>query len=285
MDHDKPSKATAGSVMIIGGHEDRSNGKEILARFVELAGGAGSHIVVLTAATREPDKMWEVYDAALDELGARHRSHVQIDSHAQANDAALAARLAGANGIFITGGDQKRLMAIIGDSAAAAAMHDALFERGACIAGTSAGASAISAQMVTDGKVELQPEKGAVGVAPGLGLLRGLIIDQHFSQRHRLNRLLGVVAQHPDLFGIGMDENTALVVRYGIGIDVIGSGAATILDAHHAASNVAGLPEGATPELLGIRLHLLPAGSAFPCKEGPPALQGFLDVVCEREKR
>jgi cyanophycinase len=123
--------------------------------------------------------------------------------------------VADADGIFMTGGDQKRLLAIIGGTALDAEMHTALKVRGACIGGTSAGASAMSGHMLAQGKTDLLPEKGAVSLGAGLGFLHRVVIDQHFSERQRLSRLLSVVAQNPYLQGIGIDEDTALVVERG----------------------------------------------------------------------
>lgn len=279
MEEDAPAARKSGSLVIIGGHEDRTGQKQILSRFVELSGGPASTIVVLAAASKIPERMWHIYDRALGDMGVANRSHLEIGSRADANEPAAAERLAKADGIFITGGDQKRLLARIGGTATDAAMHKALFLHGACIAGTSAGASAMSAHMLAEGRAGLQPEKGAVSIGAGLGLLRGIVIDQHFSQRHRLARLLAVAAQGPCLYGAGVDEDTALVVEFGVGIEVIGQGSVTVVDARDATSNVAGLPDGAIPELLGIRLHLLPAGSRHTCGEAPEALRGFMQVV------
>ena len=198
-----------GHLLIIGGGEDRTEDKTILTRFVELCGGAGSRIAVLTAASSVPDKMWDIYDSAFAALGVAERQQFHIETRAEANDPALIALLDRADGIFMTGGAQARLMALIGGTGADEAMRRALWQRGACIAGTSAGASAMSAHMLVDGKVDLQPEKGGVNLAAGLGLLHGVVIDQHFSQRHRLARLLTVIAANPQLLGIGIDEDTA----------------------------------------------------------------------------
>jgi cyanophycinase len=124
-----------------------------------------------------------------------------------------------------------------------------------------------------------------------------VVIDQHFSERHRLARLLTIVAQNPYLQGIGIDENTALVVERGVGIEVIGGGTVTIVDGRSLVSNVADIPPGATPELIDVRLHLLPAGSSYALPEeinqphllppqstrnAPEALTDFLRNVTKR---
>lgn len=278
--------AKHGHLVIIGGHEDREHRKEILTRFVELAGGENARIVVITAASKIADDMWDIYDQAFGDLGVRQRSHLSLESRQDANDEEKVRMVAEADGIFMTGGDQKRLMAIIGGTALDAEMHTALKVRGACIGGTSAGASAMSGHMLTQGKTDLLPEKGAVHMGAGLGFLHKVVIDQHFSERQRLARLLSAVAQNPYLMGIGIDEDTALVVERGRGIEVLGEGSVTVVDGRTMLTNMADIRERDTPELIDVRLHLLPAGSSYHLpQEGeearpmPRSLQDFLENV------
>lgn len=281
--------AKHGHLVIIGGHEDREHRKEILTRFVELAGGADARIVVITAASKIADDMWEIYDQAFGDLGVRQRSHLSLESRQDANDEEKVRMVAEADGIFMTGGDQKRLMAIIGGTALDAEMHTALKVRGACIGGTSAGASAMSGHMLTQGKTDLLPEKGAVHMGAGLGFLHKVVIDQHFSERQRLARLLSAVAQNPYLMGIGIDEDTALVVERGRGIEVLGEGSVTVVDGRTMLTNMADIRERDTPELIDVRLHLLPAGSSYTlpqegeeAKPMPRSLQEFIENVTKR---
>lgn len=261
--HGGPSAATLGTMMIIGGGEDRTDNKEVLTKFVALSGGAGRPLVMLTAASKVPENVWEMYVEAMRDLGATNVRHVRIDDRADADNPALADIVAGASGIFMTGGDQKRLVASIGGTRIEQAMREAYSQRGACIAGTSAGASAMCTHMLAEGKADLAPEKNAVRLGAGLGLVHRVVIDQHFSQRHRIHRLLSVVAQTPFLIGAGIDEDTALIVHGRSGIEVIGEGMVTVLDCRSARSNIADLRAGAVPTLVGVALHLLPSGSAF----------------------
>jgi cyanophycinase len=281
--------ARHGHLVIIGGHEDRQHGKEILTRFVELAGGANARIVVITAASKIADEMWDIYDQAFGDLGVRQRSHLSLENRQDANDEAKVRMVAEADGIFMTGGDQKRLLAIIGGTSLDAEMHTALKVRGACIGGTSAGASAMSGHMLAQGKTDLLPEKGAVSLAAGLGFVHRVVIDQHFSERQRLSRLLSVVAQNPYLQGIGIDENTALVIERGRGIEVVGEGSVTVVDGRTMDTNMADIAERDTPELIDVRLHLLPAGSRYylpaegeVARPMSPSLRDFLENVTKR---
>ena len=290
MQTEQQQRPSQGHLVIIGGGEDRKHDKAILTRFVELAGGADARIVVITAASQIADEMWDVYDKAFGDLGVRQCAHLSLASRQDANDEAKVRMVAEADGIFMTGGDQKRLLAIIGGTALDAAMHTALKVRGACIGGTRAGASAMSGHMLAQGKTDLLPEKGAVSLAAGLGFLHRVVIDQHFSERQRLSRLLSVVAQNPYLQGIGIDENTALVVERGRGIEVLGEGSVTVVDGRTMDTNMADIRDHATPELIDVRLHLLPAGSRWylPSEDEPqarpmsPSLRDFLENVTKR---
>jgi cyanophycinase len=289
--HDGQRHERHGHLVIIGGHEDRKHDMEILSRFVALSGGEEAKIVVISAASSVADQMWEMYDRAFGELGVRQRVHLHLQSRQCANDQEHIKEVRDATGIFMTGGDQKRLLAIIGGTALDAEMHAALKLRGACIGGTSAGASAMSGHMLATGRVELHPEKGSVSLGAGLGFLHKVVVDQHFSERQRLSRLLSVVAQNPYLMGIGIDEDTALVIERGVGIEVLGEGAVTIVDGRNMSTNIAEISDRETPELIDVRLHLLPAGSKFQLPAGeavsverriPPSLLDFLENVTKR---
>jgi cyanophycinase len=143
-------------------------------------------------------------------------------------------------------------------------MHRVFKERGACIAGTSAGASAMSEHMLaTSASGDPLPAKGESHLAAGLGFLQRVVIDQHFSERQRLGRLLGVVAQNPYLLGIGIDEDTALVIENGAGLEVIGNGAVTLIDGRQMMSNFLEIEERERLELVNVKLHLLPAGARY----------------------
>jgi cyanophycinase len=234
--------------------------------------------------------MWDTYDRAFAELGVTRHVHLHLHSRSDANDEEHIRDVADADGIFMTGGDQKRLLAIIGGTALDAEMHAALKLRGACIGGTSAGASAMSGHMLAQGRAELHPEKGSVSLGAGLGFLHKVVIDQHFSERQRLSRLLSIVAQNPYLQGIGIDEDTALVVERGVGIEVLGEGAVTVVDGRSMSTNVAEIANHETPELIDVRLHLLPAGSKYALpgsgsddnRRIPAPLLEFLENVTKR---
>ncbi|QBE63181.1 cyanophycinase [Pseudoduganella lutea] len=287
-----------GCLLIIGGDEQRQCRERILARFVELAGGPGHpdpNVVLLTSASQEPEEMARPYQEALARLGVTRCDIVHAANREQANDPAVAERIAHADGILITGGDQKRLMATIGGTAVDQALHEALKRRCACVAGTSAGASAMAGHMLASGSAEYAPAKGAATLGAGLGFVQHIVIDQHFSQRHRINRLLSLIAQNPYLYGLGIDEDTALVVERGVGIEVIGDGGVTLVDGRAMITNAADIGEGEQAELIGVQLHVLPAGSGYLLpgaqastrlkhieREAPAPIQAFISNLTKR---
>ena len=271
-----------GHLVIIGGGEDRKDDKRVLSAVAELAGGKDGRVVLLTTASRQAEQKPEVahefaemYAAAFADCGLGEVETLHIHDRLAANDAANAERVAHASGVFMTGGDQSRLVSILGGSAVHRAMRGGFAERGMCIAGTSAGASAMSQHMPLGGPSEPLPTKGMLPVAPGLGFLRNVVLDQHFSQRHRLARLLSVCAQNPFLVGVGVDEDTALVVSPDRRLEVVGSGAVTVLDGRDMVyTNVNEVSRGEALAITDIRLHLLPTGFRFDLKEGIESRRG-----------
>ncbi|WP_119155070.1 cyanophycinase [Caldimonas tepidiphila] len=259
----RPPKRRVGHLVAIGGAEDRREDMQVLRRFVELCGAPSPAIAVMTAASGVPDLSWTSCERAFMALGAGHCVPLDMRTREEADDPRAVETILSVDGIFLTGGDQRRLMAVTGGSATQRALQQAYRERGACIGGTSAGAAALSLHMLAEGRNPALPEKDAARLDQGLALLPGAIIDQHFSERRRLGRLLSALAQRPQALGIGIDEDTALVVEQGRGIEVVGRGVVTLLDGRGMGSNVAQAAASERLEMLGVRMHLLPAGNRY----------------------
>ncbi|MFC4160453.1 cyanophycinase [Chitinimonas lacunae] len=291
MSRKQKSSSRPGHLVVVGGAEDREQDKPILREFARLSGGEKARIAVLTAASSIQDEIWEIYDKAFGDLGVEQRMPFVINSRDEANDPHRVEQLLGATGIYMTGGDQKRLLAMLGGTALDSALHRAFFEHGTCIGGTSAGASAMSGHMLAESLNDSIPQKGSVNLAAGLGFLHRVVIDQHFSARQRLGRLLAVVAQNPYLFGVGIDEDTALVIEYGKRFEVIGEGAVTVLDGRQMSSNFLTINHHEHLELIDVRLHLFPAGARYeagePGDEGctglPESLREIVSVITNRD--
>ena len=263
----EPARDTrsSGTLVIIGGSEDRRGPRAILRRFVELCGGPDAHIAVIGTATTMPAEVEIEYKRAFSDIAGGF-DFLPIGSRDEANSSATIDRLADADGIFFTGGDQRRIASLFGGSRADVLVHER-FHQGVVIGGTSAGAAMMSATMIIGGS-DTVPTTDAVQLGPGLGLVSGLLIDMHFAERGRLARLLAAVAQYPHELGVGIDENTALVVS-GNQCEVIGAGAATIVDAGGAASETT---ERGTIGLTDVGLHVLPAGFSFDLSTRRPAI-------------
>lgn len=252
-----------GRLVIVGGAEDRLNDRVILHKFLYLSGGPAARILVLPAASGDPGGAWLAYQDVFNALGAFNLAPLLFDSPEAANQPEIANEILNADGIFITGGDQGRLMSVLGDTAAARALHTAFHVRGSCIGGTSAGAAVMSRHMLAGGTAPWLPEKGVAQLDLGLGFVTNAIIDQHFSERRRTGRLLSVLAQMPDMLGVGIDEDTALVIERGQGVEIYGQGAVTLIDGRRMHSNVDDLEAHERLEMLDVRLHVLPAGHRY----------------------
>jgi cyanophycinase len=249
--------APVGPLLIIGGAERR--GTSILSRFVALAGGSAATIVVIATASREPEPLEIEYVSAFTGLGAGAARPLAITSREEANDPGTVAALANATGVFFTGGDQRRLTGILGGTRVDSTLQARLAERTVVLAGTSAGAAMMSATMIVGGDGPGVTTAG-VQTQPGLEFLPGVLIDMHFAERGRLNRLLSAVAQYPHELGLGIDEDTAILAD-GDHFEVLGSGSVTVVDAG-AASDIRVSADGPIA-LAGARIHVLPAGYTF----------------------
>lgn len=250
-----------GLLIAIGGAEDKVGGRQILTQLVERAGGKGAVIAVFPVASRVQAAMEATYRGIFEAMGVEVRS-VHIRSRADACDAANVALLRGASAAFFTGGAQGRVVSLIGGTPMAQQIRRA-HRDGMMVAGTSAGASVLCQHMIAQGRSGYAPKRQSVTMAPGLGLTKRLVIDQHFAQRHRIGRLFAAVALNPFLIGVGIDEDTA-VVATGSRLEVIGKGTVTIIDGSRLRhTDIHETPASRPATVLGLEVHVLTAGCAF----------------------
>jgi cyanophycinase len=251
-----------GHLIVIGGAEDKIRDRVVLSRFVALAGGNAARIAIVATASSFAAEVSDRYREVFTDLGAARVDPILAQARPEANDDAHAALVGEATGVFLTGGNQLRLSSTIGGTLLSRAI-EARYHAGAVVAGTSAGASALSTHMIAFGASGLTPKQRMAQISAGLGLLPGVIIDQHFQQRNRLGRLLALVAQNPSLLGIGIDEDTAGVVTPDQVLEVIGRGSVTIVDGT-AAETDAWEVSGHRPLMISnVVMHSLPAGYRF----------------------
>jgi cyanophycinase len=257
-----PGSPCVGPLYVIGGAEDKLKRRTVLRHFVAACGGAQARIAVIATASSLGPEIVDIYTALFERLGAESVVGVRPESRTEANDPAVAGQLHDVTGIFMTGGNQLKLSAVINGTQFGRAILDA-HTQGVAIGGTSAGASIQSSHMVAFGGGGATPKQRMTQLSSGLGLVRSCVIDQHFAQRNRYGRLLMVVAQSPDLLGIGVDEDTAAVVTGDHVVEVIGRGAVTIFDGHAMVSNAHEAKRTAPLLVSGAVLHVLPAGTKF----------------------
>ncbi len=253
----------SGTLMAIGGAEDKVRERVILRSFVETAGGADANIVVLATASEMADT-GDRYAALFESMSADTVQVMRIRNRMDAVEAGAGVLdvLEFATGLFITGGSQLRLSAALGGTKTAAAIRRRHAD-GMVVAGTSAGAAILSEHMIAMGDSGTTPRRRLVQMAKGLGLAHDLIVDQHFRQRDRLGRLATALSYNPGPLAIGVDEDTAAVIHGGI-LKVIGSGAVTVVDG--SGLSYTDSPEvrrGQPITLLGLKLDFLTTGCRY----------------------
>jgi cyanophycinase len=263
----------SGTLILIGGNEDRSADGCILREVANRV--QGGPLVVATLASDEPDWQWETYGRIFRELGVHDVRHLGAANREALTKSDCGDLLVEAKGVFFTGGDQLKITTKLGGTSAYDHIRALYKTRGGVLAGTSAGAAAMGQMMLMSPEVE-GSGKHKLGrafiMARGLGFTRDMVIDQHFAQRARIERLLGAMAENPGVLGIGIDEDTAVIVN-GSSFDVIGSGAVYVADGSKISYTNASQD---SPDrilcLLDVRLHVLCHGLSFDMSERQPSL-------------
>ena len=253
----------SGALFVVGGAEDRKGAKLILRQFTETAGGRAARLLVIASASTIPDEVLAEYEAAFTDIGVGHLDPCFQRSRSEVDTPELLAKLEDATGVYFTGGDQLRLVSVLGGTAFARRLRERHAE-GLPLGGTSAGASAMSAVMIGRGQGRRTPRVSAVRLAPGLGVLPEIIVDQHFRERDRLGRLITAVIENPGHLGFGIDEDTAFIVDPDGMVSVSGRGTLTIVDGHElTGSSIAEGKDNQPLAYAGIRLHGLAPGWRF----------------------
>lgn len=260
-----------GPLVIIGGHEDKEHDPDILKRVIDIAGGREAVIGVVPTASADETGLARLYAGVFSELGVERVERLMLADRRAADDPLLAQVLDRVTGVFFTGGDQLRITSTLGGTF----FHRYLKKRhqaGAVVAGTSAGASMMSATMIVGGVAEETPARNTVQMAAGMGFWSAAVVDQHFSQRGRIGRLLSALAQNPTLLGVGIDENTAIEVNLSAeSFVVLGQSTVTVLDGQEVvATNASESDPGQPLALSHVLLHVLPRGWAYSWRQREP---------------
>jgi cyanophycinase len=261
--------SAAGTLFAIGGAEDRRDTKVILSYMAERIGSG--KLVVSTLASEYGDEVWEVYRELFASMGLKHVKHLGINHRDETSKDPRLELLADAKAVFFTGGDQLKITSRLGGTALGELIEE-IYRRGGIIGGTSAGATALGEMMLIGGPSEGVCKLRDVHMTPGLGLAKNMIIDQHFSERGRIRRLLGAVAQNPRMLGVGIDEDTAVVIESDGTFRAIGSGAVYIVDGHDLShTNISQVSFSRAMSVFGVKLHTLSSGDRFDMHSRLPA--------------
>lgn len=272
-----------GRLIAIGGAEDKGTESEgyynehgnlhffelgILKRVVQEMGGANARIEVITTASSIPLEVAENYMTAFSKIGCTNVDVMNIRNREDAKKQEFEERIAKADGVMISGGDQLRLTTIFGGTKFLETIIDRYKHDGLVIAGTSAGAMAMSNTMIYQGRSDLAHLKGEVKITTGLAFMPDVIIDSHFDKRGRFNRLAQAVSSNPSCTGIGLGEDTGVIVNGSNHLEVIGSGAVVIIDGRDIShSNITEVGIGTPISVENLRVHILVHGNLYHVKE------------------
>ncbi|MEP7149275.1 MAG: cyanophycinase [Acidobacteriota bacterium] len=253
-----------GHLLVIGGAEDKYNERRILRKFLELAGGDKSEVLIVPVASDFPEFAADVYTQAFRNLGVANPRVLRATSRQDVINANVEELLDGVRGVFISGGDQMRLVSILGGTKFADKLRHLVRDTKIVLAGTSAGAAGMSTAMIVRGESTPHPHKNSVRLSPGLGFLKNIIIDQHFTERGRISRLITAVSFNPYNLGIGIDENTAIILNSKGILEVYGQGSVTIVDGSEITYNeIAEVGDNQEFSVCGVQLHVLRDGLIF----------------------
>ncbi len=273
-----------GKLISVGGAEDKGTDLEegfvhrnrlnffelgILKRVVDEAGGPDKKIEVITTASSIPEEVGENYLDAFGKIGCTNVGIIDIRKREDVVNPEFIERIRHANGVMFSGGDQLRLTSIFGGTEIYQILHDRyLQEENFVIAGTSAGAMAMSNTMIYQGKSDLAHLKGEVKLTAGLAFVGNVIIDSHFDKRGRFNRLAQAVASNPQCIGIGLGEDTGVVITDSNHLEVVGSGAVVIVDGRDIMhTNITDVGIGEPIAVENLRVSIMVRGNQYLLKE------------------
>lgn len=264
-----------GVLIPIGGNEDKGLEESenytldfiqdsILSHVVREAGGPQAKIVIIPTASSIPDEVGDNYLTGFGKLGCNNLEVLDIRKRNQSEQKSTLRLLEQADCVMFSGGDQSKIVKYIGDTKAHSLLREKYHKGPFVLAGTSAGAMCMSRQMVAGGSVQDSLQKGAVKMREGMGFIEHLIIDTHFIKRGRFGRLAEAVAIFPNLLGIGLAEDTGIIIRGGNQCEVIGSGMVIIFDAGKLGHNSHSvLPIGTPISMTNLSVHILAQEDKF----------------------
>ena len=253
------------SVLVaIGGNEDKEKDLDVLKQTVMLTKKKDSYIELITTASNMPKETGASYIAAFEKIGVKNVKIIDIRTREQTRDPEYTERLKNADIIFFTGGDQLRITSILGGTPVLEMIKSRYFNEKCIIAGTSAGASAMSETMIYEGEIFEALCKGKVQLTSGIGLIKNVVIDSHFIHRGRFSRLMDIVTTNPGAIGLGLGEDTGVVIHQGHLLESIGNGLTVIFDGQHIKyTNISDIQIGEAIAVENVSVHTLAKGHGY----------------------
>jgi cyanophycinase len=272
-----------GKLIAIGGAEDKGTDLEtgefhrsnlnffelgILRRVVEEAGGTSAKIEIITTASTIPYEVGDNYLNAFGKIGCMNTDVMHIRNRQDTQNEEFLQRIRTCDAVMFTGGNQLRLSVTDGGTDFLSIMKQRYLEENFLIAGTSAGAMAMSQTMIYEGNATRAHLKGEVKMTSGLGFIGSVIIDSHFEKRGRFGRLAQAIATNPSCIGIGLGEDTGMLITDGNKMEAIGSGLVVIVDGHDILhSNIGDIPDGNPISIENLKVHFCEHGNGYLLKE------------------
>ncbi len=272
-----------GKLLAIGGAEDKGTDREkgdeyrnnlnffelgILRRIVSEVGGTSSRIEVITTASTIPYEVGENYLDAFGKIGCTDVGLIHIRNREDALQPDYLERISKCAGVLFSGGNQLRLTSIFGGTEFLRLIKERYIREHFLVAGTSAGAMAMSNTMIYEGNAARAYLKGEVKITTGLGFMENVIFDSHFEKRGRFVRLAQSVSANPSCIGIGLGEDTGMLITQGNRMEAIGSGLVSIIDGHDIRySNLADIPEGNPLSIENLKVHFCAKGNGYLVEE------------------
>lgn len=280
------NRAPKGILVAVGGNEDKEHDLFILRSIRSLVKKEMVRIEVITTASEIPEEVGDLYVKAFEKIGGNRLGMMHIRTREQAEDPDLVRRIKKADIVFFSGGDQLRITSILGGSSILKEVRRRYLEDFCIIAGTSAGASAMSETMIYDGDSSESLLKGRVHITCGIGLINRVIIDSHFIKRGRFSRLMQVISMNPGYIGLGLGEDTGVVIERGHIIKAIGNGLVVIFDGQHLRyTNVTSIQDGEAIAIENIHVHTLVKDHGYDLQERKylrPEDMECLSLVCNQ---
>ena len=251
-------------LVAIGGNEDKEKDLDVLKQTVFLTNNKEPYIELITTASNMPKETGVSYISAFEKIGVKNVKIIDIRTREQTRNPEYLERLKNADVIFFTGGDQLRITSILGGTPVLETIKSRYFNEKCIIAGTSAGASAMSETMIYEGEICEALCKGKVQLTSGIGLVKNVVIDSHFIQRGRFSRLMDIVTTNPGTIGLGLGEDTGVVIRQGHLLESIGNGLTVIFDGQHIKyTNISDIQIGDVIAVENVCVHTLAKGHGY----------------------